>query len=179
MHSSRNGKGQQRFGVLGYLPEPGSREAELWDLNRARSPLLRLPPEVRNSIYRHLLAARRIHVRHDPRTSSFHCVALRPAANPWAYKRRHVLGRGLTLLVRVCRQLYHETELLPYRECVWSWQTPGLMERYLLTERRMGAAQRRAVREVCVRGVRGFGNLSRRVRGVLAGLEVVWFWEGR
>ncbi|KAK2027300.1 hypothetical protein LX32DRAFT_620935 [Colletotrichum zoysiae] len=179
MHSSRNGKGQHRFGVLGHLPEPGSREAVLWDLNRARSPLLRLPPEVRNAIYRHLLAARRIHVRLDPRTSSFHCVALRPAANPWAYKRRHVLGRGLTLLVRVCRQLYHETELLPYRECVWSWQTPGLMERYLITERRMGAAQRRAVREVCVRGVRGFGNLSRRVRGVLAGLEVVWFWEGR
>ncbi|GJC90095.1 hypothetical protein ColLi_12933 [Colletotrichum liriopes] len=150
-----------------------------WDLNRARSPLLRLPPEIRNKIYRLLLAARRIHVHHDPKTSSFHCVALRPTANPWTYKRHHVLSRGLTLLVRVCRQLYHETELLPYRECVWSWQTPGLMERYLLTERRMGVAQRRAVREVCVRGIRGFGNLSRRVRGVLGGLEVVWFWEGR
>ncbi|GKT63971.1 hypothetical protein ColTof4_04482 [Colletotrichum tofieldiae] len=228
MHSSKYGKGRQRYGVLGYLPEPGSREAELcvypgppppysflqlaalvgrwrrkragcsaadsekrqqradrrmtndrWDLNRARSPLLRLPPEIRNKIYRLLLAARRIHVRHDPKTSSFHCVALRPTANPWTYKRHHILSRGLTLLVRVCRQLYHETELLPYRECVWSWQTPGLMERYLLTERRMGVAQRRAVREVCVRGIRGFGNLSRRVRGVLGGLEVVWFWEGR
>ncbi|GKT90161.1 hypothetical protein Ct61P_08011 [Colletotrichum tofieldiae] len=139
------------------------------DLNRARSPLLRLPPEIRNKIYRLLLAARRIHVRHDPKTSSFHCVALRPTANPWTYKRHHILSRGLTLLVRVCRQLYHETELLPYRECVWSWQTPGLMERYLLTERRMGVAQRRAVREVCVRGIRGFGNLSRRVRGCWAG----------
>ncbi|KZL65259.1 hypothetical protein CT0861_10694 [Colletotrichum tofieldiae] len=179
MHSSKYGKGRQRYGVLGYLPEPGSREAEQWDLNRARSPLLRLPPEIRNKIYRLLLAARRIHVRHDPKTSSFHCVALRPTANPWTYKRHHILSRGLTLLVRVCRQLYHETELLPYRECVWSWQTPGLMERYLLTERRMGVAQRRAVREVCVRGIRGFGNLSRRVRGVLGGLEVVWFWEGR
>ncbi|KAK6213226.1 hypothetical protein QIS74_09228 [Colletotrichum tabaci] len=179
MHSSKYGKGHQRYGVLGYLPEPGSRESALWDLNRARSPLLRLPPEIREQIYRLLLAARRIHVRHDPRTSTFHCVALRPAANPWDHGPRHMLSRGLTLLVRVCRQLYHETELLPYRECAWSWQTPGLMERYLLTERRMGLAQRRAVREVCVRGVRGFGNLSRRVRGVLGGLEVVWFWEGK
>ncbi|KZL63257.1 wd domain-containing protein [Colletotrichum incanum] len=136
-----------------------------WDLNRARSPLLRLPPEIRNKIYRLLLAARRIHVHHDPKTSSFHCVALRPTANPWTYKKHHLLSCGLTLLVRVCRQLYHETELLPYRECVWSWQTPGLMERYLLTERRMGVAQRRAVREVCVRGIRGFGNLSRRSHG--------------
>lgn len=42
----------------------------------------------------------------------------------------------------------------------------------------MGFAQRKVLREVCVRGIAGFGNCSRRVRGVLSGLEVVWFWEG-
>ncbi|OLN90039.1 Vacuolar protein sorting-associated protein 41-like protein [Colletotrichum chlorophyti] len=153
-------------------------DVQAWDLNRNTSPILRLPPEIRNKIYRILLSSRRIHVQHDPKTGSFHCVALRPAANPWAYKKHHVLSKGMTLLAAVCRQLYHETDLIPYGECVWSWQTPGLMERFLVTERRLGALQRRAVREVCVRGLRGFGNFGRRVRGVLGGLEVVWFWEG-
>ncbi|OHF01998.1 hypothetical protein CORC01_02577 [Colletotrichum orchidophilum] len=200
MHSATYAKGN-RYGVLGYLPESGSREAELWELNKTQSPLLRLPPEIRNKIYRLLLSNIGIHVLHDPKTGSFHCLVLRPGANPWTCvpttttmtstmtidttpknkrkKRgstRHepVLGRGLTLLVLVCRQLYHETELMPYRDNAWSWQTPGLMERYLLTERRMGFAQRRVLREVCVRGIAGFGNCSRRVRGVLGGLEVVW-----
>ncbi|KAK1625206.1 hypothetical protein BDP81DRAFT_483905 [Colletotrichum phormii] len=200
MHSATYAKGK-RYGVLGYLPEQGSREAELWELNRNQSPLLRLPPEIRNKIYRLLLSNMGIHVLHDPKTGSFHCLALRAGANPWTCvptttsptrhileperdtpktkkkRSRPVLGRGLTLLVLVCRQLYHETELIPYRECAWSWATPGLMERYLLTERRMGIAQRRVLREVCVRGIQGFGNCSRRVRGVLGGLEVVWFWE--
>ncbi|KAI3558572.1 hypothetical protein CABS03_08470 [Colletotrichum abscissum] len=206
MHSATYAKGK-RYGVLGYLPEPGSREAELWELNRTQSPFLRLPPEIRNKIYRLLLSNMGIHVLHDPKTGSFHCLTLRPGANPWTSvpattssptrqivdpergdtttktstkKKRSsrqqaaVLGRGLTLLVLVCRQLYHETELIPYRENAWSWATPGLMERYLLTERRMGFAQRRVLREVCVRGIAGFGNCSRRVRGVLGGLEVVW-----
>ncbi|KAK1709725.1 uncharacterized protein BDZ83DRAFT_591797 [Colletotrichum acutatum] len=175
MHSATYAKGK-RYGVLGYLPEPGSREAELWELNRTQSPFLRLPPEIRNKIYRLLLSNMGIHVLHDPKTGSFHCLALRPGANPWTCAA--VLGRGLTLLVLVCRQLYYETELIPYRENAWSWATPGLMERYLLTERRMGFAQRRVLREVCVRGIAGFGNCSRRVRGVLGGLEIVWFWEG-
>ncbi|KAK1519587.1 uncharacterized protein CCOS01_11238 [Colletotrichum costaricense] len=177
MHSATYAKGK-RYGVLGYLPEPGSREAELWELNRTQSPFLRLPPEIRNKIYRLLLSNMGIHVLHDPKTGSFHCLTLRPGANPWTSVPAAVLGRGLTLLVLVCRQLYHETELIPYRENAWSWATPGLMERYLLTERRMGFAQRRVLREVCVRGIAGFGNCSRRVRGVLGGLEVVWFWEG-
>ncbi|KAK1497010.1 hypothetical protein CTAM01_08022 [Colletotrichum tamarilloi] len=177
MHSATYAKGK-RYGVLGYLPEPGSREAELWELNRTQSPFLRLPPEIRNKIYCLLLSNMGIHVLHDPKTGSFHCLTLRPGANPWTSVPAAVLGRGLTLLVLVCRQLYHETELIPYRENAWSWATPGLMERYLLTERRMGFAQRRVLREVCVRGIAGFGNCSRRVRGVLGGLEVVWFWEG-
>lgn len=146
-----------------------------WDLNQTRSPLLRLPPEIRNKIYRLLLASRRIHVLHDPRTRSFHCVSLLRAANPWRYRPRHLLSRGMTLLGPVCRQLYHETDLMAYGENTWSWQTPGVMERFLVTERRLSVAQRRAVREVCVRGIPG--TLGRRVRGLLGGLEVVWFWE--
>ncbi|KAF9871249.1 hypothetical protein CkaCkLH20_11170 [Colletotrichum karsti] len=213
MHKPTTYAKGKRYGILGYLPELGSKEAVLWDLNATVSPLLRLPPEIRNKIYSLLLSSRRIHVMHDPKTSGFHCVTLRPAANPWTYVencddehdhdsdgenqekkknrrnghnkrkskrkgKRHLLSRGLTLLSPVCRQLYHETDLMPYRECAWSWATPGLMERFLLTERRWGVLQRRSVREVCVRGIPGYGNLSRRLRVFLGGLEVVWFWDG-
>ncbi|KAF6828700.1 hypothetical protein CPLU01_08362 [Colletotrichum plurivorum] len=174
MHPATYGKGK-RHGVFGYLPERGSREAELWDLNKLLSPLLRLPPEIRNKIYRILLSSRRIHVLHDPRSQSFHCVALHPPANPWRYRPRHVLSRGMTLLGPVCRQLYHETDLMAYGENTWSWQTLGVMERFLVTERRLGRVQRGAMREVCVKGIAG--SLGRKVRGLLGGLEVVWFWE--
>ncbi|KAF5494615.1 hypothetical protein CGCS363_v009170 [Colletotrichum siamense] len=121
MHSATFGKGK-RYGILGYLPEQGSKEAELYALNASTSPLLLLPPEIRNKIYALLLAHRRIHVLHAPRAHppKFHCLTLRASANPWAHKRRHVLSRGMTLLAGVCRQLYRETDLIPYREFLHS-----------------------------------------------------------
>ncbi|KAH9225385.1 hypothetical protein K456DRAFT_1809545, partial [Colletotrichum gloeosporioides 23] len=176
MHSATFGKGK-RYGILGYLPEQGSKEAELYALNASTSPLLLLPPEIRNKIYALLLAHRRIHVLHAPRAHppKFHCLTLRASANPWAHKRRHVLSRGMTLLAGVCKQLYRETDLIPYRECVWSWGSVAVMERFLVAERRLGWVQRRVLREVCVKGR---GGAWKRCRGVLGGLEVVWFWEG-
>ncbi|KAF4416762.1 hypothetical protein CFRS1_v004019 [Colletotrichum fructicola] len=139
MHSATFGKGK-RYGILGYLPEQGSKEAELYALNASTSPLLLLPPEIRNKIYALLLAHRRIHVLHAPRAHppKFHCLTLRASANPWTHKRRHVLSRGMTLLAGVCRQLYRETDLIPYRECVWSWGSVAVMERFLVAERRLG-----------------------------------------
>ncbi|KAF4850585.1 hypothetical protein CGCSCA4_v003829 [Colletotrichum siamense] len=99
MHSATFGKGK-RYGILGYIPEQGSKEAELYALNANTSPLLLPPPEIRNKIYALLLAHRRIHVLHAPRAHppKFHCLTLRASANPWTHKRRHILSRGMTLL---------------------------------------------------------------------------------
>ncbi|KAH6668130.1 hypothetical protein F5X68DRAFT_216776 [Plectosphaerella plurivora] len=187
----RRGK---RYGVLGSQPDLGSAEAELWETNQKTSPLLCLPPEIRNRIYELVLANHRIHVLHTPLPKKtgvapgetprggFHCIILHRRANPFGpdkLKARHVLARGLTLLSPVCRQLYHETALIPYATGTWSFASPGLMERYLLLERRLPVLQRRAVRRLVVRGIQGNGTLSRRMRLYLGGLEVVWFWEPR
>lgn len=51
------------------------------------------------------------------------------------------------------------------------------MERYLLLERRLPLLQRRAVRTLVVRGIKGNGTLSRKMMLYFGGLEVVWYWE--
>lgn len=85
----------------------------------------------------------------------------------------------MTLLSPVCRQLYHETALIPYATGTWSFASRGLMERYILLERRLPVLQRRALRRLVMRGIQGNGTLSRKMRLYLGGLEVVWFWEPR
>lgn len=92
-------------------------------------------------------------------------------------KASHVLSRGLTLLAPVCRQLYHETDLIPYATCTWSFASPSVMERYLLLERRLPVLQRRAVRRLVVKGVRGNGTLSKKTKVFWGGLKVIWYWD--
>ncbi|KAF2831193.1 hypothetical protein CC86DRAFT_271354, partial [Ophiobolus disseminans] len=57
-----------------------------------QSPLLRLPGEIRNAIYKYALCHRVINVNGDPTTSS-------------------LLG-----LTRTCRQIYNQTEILLYSQ---------------------------------------------------------------
>lgn len=52
----------------------------------------------------------------------------------------------MTLLSPVCRQLYHETALLPYSLNAWSFETRHVMERYLIKEKRLPRPHRRAIK---------------------------------
>ncbi|TLD10088.1 hypothetical protein PgNI_05888 [Pyricularia grisea] len=74
---------------------------------------------------------------------------------------------GVTLLSGVCRQLYHETAILPFQLNTWSFHSPRLLNRYL-KERRMTLKQRRAVKVLVVRE-----KPSKAVENMFGGLQVV------
>lgn len=141
---------------------PSSRPS--WERNQQLSPLLRLPPELRNRIYELVLDVGQIHVcfkrwEHKPRLRNgqryyktteggFGCRILERGQNPWqsAKSIQPSPTRGMTLLSPVCRQLYHETALLPYSLNAWSFETRHVMERYLIKEKRLPRPHRRAIK---------------------------------
>ncbi len=51
----------------------------------------------------------------------------------------------------MCRQLYHETALLPYQLNTWSFETAHVMERFVLKEKRLSRFQRRAIHTLYVK----------------------------
>ncbi|KAK0670296.1 hypothetical protein QBC41DRAFT_318230 [Cercophora samala] len=185
------------------LPIEGSRESELWNQN-TNSPLLRLPPELRNRIYELVLSVGQIQVifkRYQFRAISngtsnnnthrplyetvpggFGCVLLGREENPWPTAHLHKSvpaaerekapcyhwPRGMTLLSPVCRQLYHETVLLPYRLNAWSFRSYAVMDRFLVRERRLPKSHRGAIRVLYSKCV-----LTAAVEKMLGGLEMV------
>ena len=74
--------------------------------NTAQSPFLRLPAEIRNMVY--------YHVFHGAIYGDF---AFLPTSSPYLdryIKCTHYNGYTMRILL-VCRQIYHETALLPYK----------------------------------------------------------------
>ncbi|KAK4097674.1 hypothetical protein N658DRAFT_518468 [Parathielavia hyrcaniae] len=147
------------------FPKEATPEFELWERNHQNSPLLRLPPELRNRIYELVLDVGQIHVcfkkwKHRVQTRSgqryyetteggFCCRILDRDQNPWktidaAFECSP--RRGMTLLSPVCRQLYHETALLPFRLNAWSFESAQVMDRYVLKEKKLPRPHRRAIR---------------------------------
>ncbi|KAI4651704.1 uncharacterized protein J4E79_009185 [Alternaria viburni] len=76
--------------------------------NRQRSPLLRLPAELRNKIYGYVLGGMKLRIAQRTRKLDFLAVA--SVDSPYAEIPLHTLT-GLTL---VSRQLYAETRILPF-----------------------------------------------------------------
>ncbi|KAL2156676.1 hypothetical protein VTH82DRAFT_1421 [Thermothelomyces myriococcoides] len=149
------------------LPQEDTPEYALWTRNQQSSPLLRLPPELRNQIFELVLNVGQINVcfkrwEHRLRTKpgstgqrhyetiegGFYCRILERNQNPW--RAHHDDGppprRGMTLLSPVCRQLYHETALLPFRLNAWSFESLRVMDRFVMKEKRLPRQQRRAIR---------------------------------
>ncbi|KAH8882949.1 hypothetical protein GQ53DRAFT_883776 [Thozetella sp. PMI_491] len=177
-----------RKGLHTSLPDEGTPELELWQLNRDDSPFLRLPPEIRNRIYELLLSVGQINVHYVPwvhksKTQStkggFGCQLLRREQNPFTPKRDGQPGagagriRGLTLLSGVCRQLYHETVLLPYQLNAWSFENNYVMERFVLKERRLSRFQRRAIHTLYVKD-----GLNPAMEKFFGGLKVLLLGDG-
>lgn len=84
-----------------------------------------------------------------------------------------LMGARLTLLSGVCRQLYHETVLLPQKLNTWSFETLHLMERYILKENRMPLQQRRALHTLYCRE-----RLPKDVQKKLKWLKVIVWKDG-
>jgi len=79
----------------------------------------------------------------------------------------------MTLLSPVCRQLYLETALLPYKLNAWSFENKSVMERYVVREKRLPLPQRRAIRTLYVNG-----PMSKSLEKFFGGLEVIVWKEG-
>ena len=160
--------------------------ADSLDRNRRLSPLLRLPPELRNRIYELVLDVGQINVcfkkwEHKARTRNgqryyetvgggFWCRILAKDQNPWGGPKAPSAPprRGLKLLSPVCRQLYHETALLPFRLNAWSFESLHVMDRFVMKEKRLALPHRRAIRMLYSQTV-----LPAPVEKYFGGLEVV------
>ncbi|KAL8406297.1 hypothetical protein RB596_004948 [Gaeumannomyces avenae] len=183
------------------VPPESSDEHRIYEHNNQTSPLLRLPPELRLRIYELLLSVGQISIAYrpwDPRgraRTGFYCRTLSAGQSPWEHSTSDMdKGReahsgsnvseaalagvgssrgcsGVTLLSGVCRQLYHETAVLPFKLNVWSFVGSRLVERYL-KERRMSLRQRRAVRTLFARE-----KASASVEKSFGGLKVIG-WRG-
>ncbi|KAG8157958.1 hypothetical protein KVR01_012230 [Diaporthe batatas] len=153
-------------------------------------------------IYRHVLGDRQIHIffvpwqQHKQRTTKdgqpasaetvkgrFHYEVLEKRQDPWKEDRRTLRLRKptssadpepITLLSGVCRQLYHETALLPHQLNTWSFETMHVMERYILKENRMPLVQRRAVRMLYCKE-----RLPKALENKFGGLQAIIWKDGR
>ena len=168
-----------------------------WKNNQEVSPLLRLPPEIRNYIYELVLSVGIISVHHRPVghrwhlgrnppkgvheviPGGFYCRRLDISQNPWVETRNSSTNkeeRGVTLLSPVCRQLYRETNLLPFQLNAWCFESVTVMERYVIKEKRLPREQRRALRTLYINT-----RFTKAIHKCFSELEVlVWFslWTG-
>lgn len=177
-----------------------------WQRNQLESPLLRLPPEIRNRIYELVLSVGQVNVQYKPwqitkrRPAKGHpnhdyhattttvpggfcCRVLRARQNPWnassgggdgsTLRQGSGPERGMTLLSPVCRQLYLETALLPYKLNAWSFENRSVMERYVVREKRLPLPQRRAINTLYVSG-----PMSKSLEKFFGGLKVIVWKEG-
>lgn len=77
----------------------------------------------------------------------------------------------LTLLSGVCRQLYHETALLPHCLNTWSFENMHVMDKYIIKENKMPLQQRRAIRTLWCKE-----RIPKALQQKLGGLEVI-IWK--
>ena len=78
-------------------------------LNAVQSPFLRLPAEIRNLVYHHLFCDAVYQPRFEMWNEYMHVMC------PRADNR---------FMLRVCRQIHHETALLPYRMGIFDFAPP-------------------------------------------------------
>lgn len=172
-------------------------------MNRAQSPFLSLPYELRLHIYELVLGGRQIHIRfvpwrHHKRQTKIGTVytdtvkgkfrhdILGRKKDPWGIEaemlrratNHHRPGpeagtqpdedNRLTLLSGVCRQLYHETSLLPHRLNTWSFENMHIMEKYIIKENKMPLQQRRAIHTIWCKE-----RIPKALQQKFSGLEVI------
>jgi hypothetical protein len=132
---------------------------------QAQSPLLRLPAELRLAIYEYVLDVGMIHVhyrrfvhksykiasgsKNDESQRGLNCAIFERGTNldglwnrygqdRWTHDLKLEQNqRGMTLLNPVCRQLYQETALLPYKLNLWSCHNESVYDRILIKDSKL------------------------------------------
>ena len=116
------------------------------EVNRQRSPLLRLPAELRNKIYGYALGGMDLRISY--RSRELGLVAAMFYNTPVWFTSLHRLV-GLTL---VSRQLYAETKILPFELCTMlalRFTFNDLIERLNITQRQAISTIRAHYRNAC------------------------------
>ncbi|KAI4631575.1 uncharacterized protein J4E87_002280 [Alternaria ethzedia] len=116
------------------------------EMNRQRSPLLRLPAELRNKIYEYALGGMELRISY--RNRELGLVAAMFYNTPVLFTSLHRLV-GLTL---VSRQLYAETKILPFELCTMlalRFTFNDLIERLNITQRQAISTIRAHYRDAC------------------------------
>jgi hypothetical protein len=122
---------------------------------------LRLPGEVRNRIYEYALGGNTINICYETYRSTYvndqpvkeepvfkyHCIVFDKLTNPYLENRMNKVGISYSfiLLNSVCRQLYLETAILPYKLNTIAFGSHNIMMNFLLFERRLSRLQRSAI----------------------------------
>lgn len=103
---------------------------EIMNRNASVSPFLRLPPEIRIRIYRLVLGGQQIFIGLYPNAfdhnNRSHC-----GERFYHFNTVNGRGRGLDIrLLRVCRQVFTETALLPYAHNHFSFETISVRQHF-------------------------------------------------
>ncbi|KAF2132695.1 hypothetical protein P153DRAFT_354171 [Dothidotthia symphoricarpi CBS 119687] len=115
----RNARGYHRFrsGMLNMTPKDG--EKELVRINQ-NSPLLRLPPEIRNHIWEYAVGGYTVQGLYGASPGHHHRPSLK------VFERTD----GLALL-RTCRQVFAETALVPWAASLFAFNHPLTMRQVM------------------------------------------------
>ncbi|KAI8937722.1 hypothetical protein NX059_005422 [Plenodomus lindquistii] len=150
-----------RRNIIGHRLPKLLQESALWHANQSDSPLLQLPAEVRNTIFKYVLGGNTINIDYEtyrntsdykqPTTSvpifKYHCTVYDRPANPFKIKpsSNEIITRGYFLLNNICRQLYVETATLPYSLNMIAFSSSSVMFNFLYHEQRLSRQQRDAI----------------------------------
>lgn len=127
-----------------------------------QSPLLSLPPELRSQIYEYVIESRVVHVQMNwvgifsPRGYTYSCFNdLRPlleSSSRDLYTKAVPFGTNVTTTSRVCRQMYQDTSLLPFKLWIWAFEDAFTLDQFV-TARGLGSIpvhHKEAIRKVAV-----------------------------
>ena len=155
--------------------------------NKALSPFLKLPAEIRQIIYEYALGGRCILVKHKPHKwnrrqkdgttawvytikGGFHCTTYDEQVNPFTVaafpSNAPAERRGFRLLSPVCRQLYQETATLPFELNVLAFENSYVLNRYIVKERRLSLPLRRAIRTLFVQRMMISKSVEKYIGGI-------------
>lgn len=147
------------FKRSGFIPDA---QNEIMNRNGSVCGLLRLPPEIRLRIYKLVLGGQRLWIGHHPAQTQYgtgwpsnHQMH---RGGQFYHKTVNGSGRGIDLrLLRVCRQIFSETALLPYALNKFTFQgddVRGAFERMTRPGKKL--MQKKAIGEYEIMGWREF-----------------------
>ncbi|KAF2467361.1 uncharacterized protein BDR25DRAFT_317103 [Lindgomyces ingoldianus] len=121
-----------------------STQALLWARNKRESPFLRLPAEIRMEIYDLIFSGNTIKISRPRYKDGFKTTVWKLSNDPFKTIRspKNLVKQRITLLNGVCRQLYKETAVLPYKMNVWAFDDSTILREFLVG---MPAEQRKVI----------------------------------